>query len=69
MTMHCPSNLLGKKKLKLAPQLKEEKIWIPFIQLGIKPTSTPGPRRDQLVDIHKREKKLTCHEYYYGFKW
>ncbi len=27
------------------------KILIPFIILGARPTSTPGPRRDQLVSV------------------
>jgi hypothetical protein len=50
--MHCTSNLLGKKDLKNDPTIKKGKIRIPFIQLGVRPTSTPGPRRDQLVPLY-----------------
>jgi hypothetical protein len=48
MTMHCTFNLLvrGKKK---TPTIEMGKILIPFIILGAKPTSTPGPKRGQLV--------------------
>jgi hypothetical protein len=42
-----PIYLVEKKKID--PTIKRGKIWIPFIQLGIRPTFTLGPRRDQLV--------------------
>jgi len=51
MTMHCTSNLLGTKKKKNDPTTERGKISIPFIKLGVRPTSTPGPRRDQLVSV------------------
>ncbi len=50
ITMHCTSNLLGRRRKKWTQQLKGEKIPIHFIKLGIRPTSTLGPKRDQLVD-------------------
>jgi hypothetical protein len=49
MTMHYTSNLLVRKKKKENPTFKKEKILIPFIILSTRPTSTPGPKRDQLV--------------------
>ncbi len=36
-------------KKKNDPTIERGQIWIPFIKLGVRPTSTPGPRRDQLV--------------------
>ncbi len=51
MTMHCTSNLFGRKKKKNDSTIERGEIWIPFIKLGVKPTSTPGPKRDQLVLI------------------
>jgi len=39
------------KKFKNHPTIKGGKLWIPFIQLNIKPTSTPSPKRDQLVCV------------------
>jgi hypothetical protein len=50
--MHCTSNILVKKiekKEKKNPTIERRKILIPFIILGAKPTSTPGPKRGQLV--------------------
>jgi hypothetical protein len=29
--------------------IERRKIWIPFIKLGVRPTSTPSPKRGQLV--------------------
>jgi hypothetical protein len=50
MTMHCTSNLLGRKKKNLNElTIERGKIWIPFIKLGVRPTSTQGPRRGQLI--------------------
>jgi hypothetical protein len=51
MTMHCTSNLLHGKKKKNGPTIERGKIWIPFIKLGVRPTSTLGPKRDQLVSF------------------
>jgi hypothetical protein len=31
------------------------KILIPFIILGARPTSTPGPKRDRLVEVLKNQ--------------
>jgi hypothetical protein len=39
------------KKEKNDPTIERGKIWIPIIKLGIRPTSTPGPRKDQLIFI------------------
>jgi hypothetical protein len=47
MTMDCTSNLLVRNKIKWTQHLKKEKILIPFIILGTRPTSTPSPKRDQ----------------------
>jgi hypothetical protein len=51
--MHCTSNLLdinkNKKKAKKNPTIEGGKILIPFIILGAKLTSSPGPKRGQLV--------------------
>jgi hypothetical protein len=43
MTMHCTSNLFGRKKKKNDPTIKRGKIWIPFIQwgLGLPPLQVP----------------------------
>jgi hypothetical protein len=49
MTMHCTSNLLVNKKKKTNPIIRKGKILILFIILGAKPTSTLGPKRNQLV--------------------
>jgi len=54
MTMHCTSNLLVRKN-KMNPIVKKGKILIPFIILGVKPTSILGPKRDQLVDSSRDE--------------
>jgi len=43
MTMHCTSNLLGRKKKKNDPTIERGKIQIPFIKLGVRPISTPSP--------------------------
>jgi hypothetical protein len=51
MTMRCTSNLLGRKKKKNDPTIERRKIQTPFIKLGVRPTSTPSPRKDQLVDF------------------
>jgi hypothetical protein len=40
---------LVKNKIKNESTIERGKIWIPFIKLGIRPTSTLGLRRDQLV--------------------
>jgi hypothetical protein len=37
------------KRKKMNPTFKKEKILMPFIILGARPTSTLGPKRDQLV--------------------
>jgi len=50
MTVHYTSNLLDKKKKKKNPTIERGKILIPFIKLSVRPTSTPSPKRDQLVD-------------------
>jgi hypothetical protein len=42
---------LVKKKKKKDPTIEKGKIWIPFVKLGVRLTSTPGPKRDQLVSI------------------
>ncbi len=47
--MHCTSNLLVRKKIKMNPTIESEKILLPFIKLGTRPTSILGPKRDQLV--------------------
>jgi len=49
MTMHCTSNSLVRKKKKENPTFLKEKILIPFIISGARPTSSLGPKRDQLV--------------------
>ncbi len=51
MTIHCMSNLLGRKKKKSDPTIERGKIRIPFIKLGVRLTSTPSPKRDQLVNV------------------
>jgi hypothetical protein len=48
--VHCTSNLLGRKKKKKNPTIERGQILIPFIKLGVRPTSTLSPKRDQLVD-------------------
>jgi len=35
--------------LKMNQTIEKRKILIPFIILGARPTSTPSPKRDQLV--------------------
>jgi hypothetical protein len=50
MTMRCTSNVLGRKKRKNDPTIERGKTWIPFIKSVVRPTSTPSPKRDQLVD-------------------
>jgi hypothetical protein len=50
MTMHAHPIYLIEKRKKMNPTIKRGKILIPFIKLGIRPTSTLGPKRDQLVD-------------------
>jgi hypothetical protein len=47
--MHCTSNLLVRKKKKVNPTIESEKIVLPFIILGARPTSILGPEMDQLV--------------------
>jgi len=51
MTMHYTFNLLGKFFFKKDSTIERGKIWIPFIKLGIRPISTLGSRRDQLVEF------------------
>jgi hypothetical protein len=43
------------EKNKLNPIVKWGKILIPFIILGVRPTSILGPFRDQLVDLIRDE--------------
>jgi len=49
LTMHCTSSLHVKIFFKNEPNNWKRKILIPFIILGARPTSTPSPKRDQLV--------------------
>jgi hypothetical protein len=55
-----PIYLLQKKKKKKNPTFLKEKILIPFIISGARPTSSLGPKRDQLVlaTIGTRQWKL-----------
>jgi len=50
-----PIYLVEKRKTN-DPTIERGKIWMPFIKLGIRPTSTASPRRDQLVLILWRTK-------------
>jgi len=47
----CTSNLFHRKKKKNDSTIEMGKIWIPFIKLNVRPTSTLGHRRDQLVNV------------------
>jgi hypothetical protein len=40
-----------KKRKKNDSTIERGKIWIPFIKLNVRPTSTLGHRRDQLVNV------------------
>ncbi len=69
MTMNCTSNLLGRKKKKNDPPIERGKIWLPFIKLGIRLTSTPSPRRDQLVNPKVFELEKMCQTQTMGSKF
>jgi len=60
--MHCTSNLLVRKKKKNEPNNWKRNILIPFIVLSTRPTSTPGPKRNQLVTLHINYDLLKRHE-------
>jgi hypothetical protein len=57
-----------KKEKKNDPTIETGKIWIPFIKLGIKPTSTLGPKRDQLVNPKVLELEKMCQTQTMGSK-
>jgi len=61
ITIAHPIYLLEKRK-KMKPTIERGNILIPFIILNAKPTSTPGPKRDQLVTLHINYDLLKRHE-------
>jgi len=49
---------LLEKIIKMNQTIEKRKLLIPFIILGARPTSTPSPKRDQLVSLHKPGERM-----------